>query len=231
MQLQEDARLEGLRERKKERTRDAIRDAAHDLFVEQGLRRHDRRRHRRGRRRLAPHLLPLLREQGGGPLLPVRRDPGPAPGLPRPAAPPVSRSATALRAASAEFATLGDAVGTDRAGFEVFRGVRGAPRPLPAVVLPARSDGRRVDRIAHAALAGGRRPTARSPRCSPSGARVALDVWFEQPGHDLRDLLEPSLAHDRVRARRVGGRTRGASAGRSTPVGARAPRGPCTSSP
>ena len=26
-----------------------------------------------------------------------------------------------------------------------------------------------------------------------SGARVALDIWFEQPGHDLRDLLEPSL--------------------------------------
>jgi hypothetical protein len=27
-----------------------------------------------------------------------------------------------------------------------------------------------------------------------SGARVALDVWAEEAGHDLQDLLQPTLA-------------------------------------
>ena len=56
----------GLRERKKQRTRDALAARRDGAVRRPGLRPHHRRRDRRGRRRLPAHLLPLLRQQGGG---------------------------------------------------------------------------------------------------------------------------------------------------------------------
>jgi AcrR family transcriptional regulator len=192
MQLQEDAPLEGLRARKKGRTRDAIRDAAHDLFVERGyagttvddiaaaadISPRTFFRYFTSKEEVLfsrfDETLDLLREFLDQ----------------RPAGESVGDG---LRAASAEFATLGDAVGTDRAGFEVFR----ASEALHARYLQSffRLEAMAAEWIASRTQ---RSPEELLPRqlaaVLASGARVALDIWFEQPGHDLRDLLEPSLS-------------------------------------
>ena len=192
MQLAEDAPIEGLRERKKGRTRDAIRDAAHDLFIEHGfagttvddiaaaadVSPRTFFRYFASKEEVLfsrfDETLDLLRE-----FLDQR---------------PAGESvADALRAGSAEFATLGAAAGDDRAGFDLFRG----SEALHARYLQSFF---RLEAMAAEWIAARTQlpPEHIVPRqlaaVLASGARVALDVWFEQPGHDLRDLLEPSLA-------------------------------------
>lgn len=192
MQLQDQAPLAGLRERKKGRTREAIRDAAHDLFVERGfagttvddiaaaadVSPRTFFRYFASKEEVLfsrfDETLDLLREFLDQ----------------RPAGESVGE---ALRAASAEFATLGGTVGDDRAAFDIFRG---------SEVLHARylQSFFRLEAMIGEWIASRTQlpPDHVVPRrlaaVLASGARVALDVWVEQPGQDLRELLEPSLA-------------------------------------
>lgn len=192
MQLREDAPLEGLRERKKGRTRDAIRDAAHDLFVEHGfagttvddiaaaadVSPRTFFRYFTSKEEVLfsrfDETLDLLRE-----FLDQR--------------PPGESVGDALRAASAEFATLGGSVGDDRAAFDIFR----ASEALHARYLQSffRLEAMTAEWIATRTQLPPEHIVPRTlAAVLASGARVALDVWVEQPGQDLQELLEPSLA-------------------------------------
>ena len=191
MQQLEEVPLEGLRERKKGRTRDAIRDAAHDLFVERGypgttvddiaaaadVSPRTFFRYFANKEEVLfsrfDETLDLLREFLDQ----------------RPAGESVGE---ALRAALEEFATLGEAAGDDRAGFEVFR----SSETLHARYLQSffRLEAEAAEWIASRTQLPPEHVVPRQlAAVLAAGARVALDVWFEQPGQDLRSLLEPSL--------------------------------------
>jgi AcrR family transcriptional regulator len=184
--------LRGLRERKKVRTRDAIRDAAHDLFVARGyagttvddiaeaadVSPRTFFRYFANKEEVLfsqfDETLDLL-----GEFLDAR--------------PPTESVADSLRAASQEFASMGTAVGDDKAAFAVFN----STEALHARYLQSFF---RLESLAAEWIASriGRSPDDGLPRTLAavlaSGARVALDVWVEQPGQDLQDLLEVPLA-------------------------------------
>lgn len=184
--------VEGLRERKKERTRDAIRDAAHDLFVEHGF--------------AGTTIDDIAAAADVSPRTFFRYFASKEEVLfsrfdetldllqdflhSRPADETVTES---LRVASAEFATLGGAVGADRATFDIFR----SSEALHARYLQSFF---RLEWMMSEWLGTKlHRPTEDLlPRTLAavvaSGARVALDVWAADPGHDLQDLLQPTLA-------------------------------------
>lgn len=184
--------VEGLRERKKVRTRDAIRDAAHDLFLERGfagttvddiaaaaeVSPRTFFRYFASKEEVLfsrfDEALDLLQDFLDG----------------RPADEPVTES---LAIASAEFASLGGAVSADRATFDIYR----STEALNARYLQSffRLESMLASWLAHRL---GRPADDVLPRTFAavvaSGARVALDVWAEQPEWDLQDLLQPTLA-------------------------------------
>ena len=106
--------------------------------------------------------------------------------------PPSESVADALRAASREFASMGSAVGDDKAAFAVFT----SSEALHGRYLQSFF---RLESLAGDWIASrtGLAPEDGLPRMLAavlaSGARVALDVWVEQPGQDLQDLLEVPL--------------------------------------
>ena len=182
----------GLRERKKERTHDAIRDAALELFHEKGYEgttvddiaaaadvspRTFFRYYANKEEVLFSafdETLELLRDFLH-------------------AFPPEVTVGQALRAALNEFAAVGTLVSADRATFDVFR----SNEHLHARYLMSFF---RLEQIA-AEWIGGRAGLPADdflPRTLAavlaSGARVALDVWVEQPGRELQELLETTLA-------------------------------------
>lgn len=108
----------------------------------------------------------------------------------RPAEEPVTES---LRIASAEFASLGGTLSADRATFDIYR----STETLNARYLQSFF---RLESMLGTWL-GDRLGTPAEdvlPRTFAavvaSGARVALDVWAEQPDWDLQHLLQPTLA-------------------------------------
>jgi AcrR family transcriptional regulator len=192
MSVQAVVHVDGLRERKKERTRDAIRDAARALFLEHGfpgttiddiaaaadVSPRTFFRYFANKEEVLfssfDETLDLLREFLDS----------------RPAGEPVI---VGLREAAEQFATLGDDVSTDRRAFEVYRGTEA----LHARYLQSFF---RLESMAAEWIAARTQlpPEDVLPRTLAavlaSGARVALDVWVEQPGRDLKPLLEPSLS-------------------------------------
>lgn len=183
---------DGLRERKKERTRDAIRDEARDLFLERGfpgttiddiaaaadVSPRTFFRYFASKEEVLfsrfDETLELLRA--------FLED--------RPADEGVG---AALRAASAEFASMGSTVSGDRAMFDLMR----STEALHARYLESFF---RLESIAAEWIA---RRTQRSPEDGlprtlaavlAAGARVSLDVWSDQPEARLQDLLELPLA-------------------------------------
>jgi AcrR family transcriptional regulator len=182
---------DGLRERKKVRTRDAIRDAAHDLFVVRGyagttvddiseaadVSPRTFFRYFANKEEVLfsafDETLDLL-----GEFLDAR--------------PPEESVGDGLRAASAEFATMGGEVSADRATFDIFA----SSETLHARYLQSFF---RLESLAAEWIAAKTQlpPEDALPRTHAavlaSGARVALDVWVEQPGRDLHDLLEVPL--------------------------------------
>ena len=184
--------VEGLRERKKERTRDAIREAAHDLFLEHGfagttvddiaaaadISPRTFFRYFASKEEVLfskfDETLDLLQEFLDS----------------RPAEEPVTDS---FRVASAEFASVGGLVSADRATFDIYR----SSEALNARYLQSFF---RLEALFASWLAAKLGCPAEDvvPRTLAavvaSGARVALDVWAEQPEHDLQQLLQPTLA-------------------------------------
>jgi AcrR family transcriptional regulator len=182
----------GLRERKKERTHEAIRDAALDLFRDKGYEgttvddiaaaadvspRTFFRYYANKEEVLFSKFdetLELLRDFLYG--FPAEVTVG-----------------QALRAALNEFAAVGSVVSADRATFDVFR----SNEHLQARYLMSFF---RLEQIAAEWIASRAGVPADDflPRTLAavlaSGARVALDVWVEQPGRELQHLLETTLA-------------------------------------
>ncbi len=182
----------GLRERKKERTRDAIYDAAMHLFQEHGyagttvddiaaaadVSPRTFFRYYAGKEEVLfarfDETLELLRD--------FLYD--------RPADETI---AATIREASNQFASLGAAVSPDRMTFDLFHGNEALHGRylqsffhLETIVsewVASRlgvADTELLPRVAGAVLG--------------ASARVALDVWVDEPGRDLQELLEPSLA-------------------------------------
>lgn len=184
--------VDGLRERKKEQTRDALRDAAHDLFIERGfpgttiddiaaaadVSPRTFFRYFASKEEVLfsafDETLDLLRE-----FLDSRPD--------------GESVHDSLQAASEQFASLGDDVSADPRTFEIFQ----ATEALHARYLQSffRLESMTAEWIAARAHLP---PQDILPRTLgavlASGARVALEAWVEQPGSDLRSLLEPSLS-------------------------------------
>jgi AcrR family transcriptional regulator len=182
----------GLRERKKERTHDAIREAAIELFHRNGFEgttvddiaaaadispRTFFRYYASKEEVLFSRFdetLELLRD-----FLYSR--------------PPEVTVSAALREASQQFASMGTAMSADRATFDIFR----SNDHLHARYLQSFF---RLERMAAEWIAdrAGLPADDFLPRTLAavlaSGARVALDVWVEQPGSDLQTVLETSLA-------------------------------------
>jgi AcrR family transcriptional regulator len=184
--------VEGLRERKKERTRDAIRDAAHDLFVERGF--------------AGTTVDDIAAAADVSPRTFFRYFASKEEVLfssfdetleilqaflhSRPAGESVAES---LRVAAAEFATLGGTVSGDTATFDIYRSTEALNARYLQSFFHLESMfaewlgtklGRPADDLLPRTLAA----------VVASGARVALDVWAEEAGHDLQDLLQPTLA-------------------------------------
>jgi AcrR family transcriptional regulator len=184
--------VEGLRERKKERTRDAIRDAAHDLFIEHGFAgttvddiaaAADVSPRTFFRYFASKEEVLFSRFDEALDLLQDFLESRPA----------GERVTESLQIAAAEFASLGGTVSADPTTFGIYR----SSEALNARYLQSffrlesmfaewlgTKLGRPADDVLPRTLAA----------VVASGARVALDVWAEQPGHDLRDLLQPTLA-------------------------------------
>jgi AcrR family transcriptional regulator len=182
----------GLRERKKERTHDAIREAALQLFHEKGYEgttvddiaaaadvspRTFFRYYANKEEVLFSKFdetLELLRD-----FLYSR--------------PPEVTVTAALREALQEFASVGTTVSDDRGTFDIFR----SSEHLHARYLQSFF---RLETIGAEWIASRANLPADDflPRTLAavlsSGARVALDVWVEQPGRDLQHLLETTLA-------------------------------------
>lgn len=182
---------EGLRERKKERTRDAIRDAARDLFAERGY--------------VGTTVDDISAAADVSPRTFFRYFPNKEEVLfsrfddtldllgefldGRPAGEPIP---TSLRAASEQFASVGGAVNADRATFDIF---------FSTELLHARylQSFFHLESMVTSWMASrlGVPPEDLLPRTLAavlaSGARVALDVWIEQPGRDLHDILDVPL--------------------------------------
>ena len=181
----------GLRERKKERTRDAIFDAAMALFEQHGyagttvddiadaadISPRTFFRYYASKEEVLfakfDETLALLRD-----FLYSR--------------PEDETVAATLREARNQFASLGAAVTPDRATFDLFHDNEALHgrylqsffhlETIATEWVAARLDlpiTELLPRVAGAALA--------------SGARVALDVWKDDPGRDLEDLLDPPL--------------------------------------
>lgn len=184
--------VDGLRERKKVRTRDAIRDAAHDLFLERGfggttiddiaaaadVSPRTFFRYFTSKEEVLfsrfDEVLDLLREFLDS----------------RPADEPVG---TTLRLASDQFVDLEVSVEGDRGAFEIFR----SNEALHARYLQSffRLEAMTAEWIATRTKLPAEDVVPRTlAAVLASGARVALDVWFEHPGLDLPQLLEPTLA-------------------------------------
>jgi AcrR family transcriptional regulator len=183
--------IDGLRERKRVRTRDAIRDAAQVLFLERGfagttvddiaeaadVSPRTFFRYFASKEEVLfsrfDETLDLLRE-----FLHSR--------------PPEQSVGAALREASQQFASLDGAVSTDRAIFDIFQG----SEALHARYLQSffRLEMMTAEWIAtRTGLPSDDVVPRTVAAVLASGARVALDVWVEQPDRDLRELLEPSL--------------------------------------
>ena len=182
----------GLRERKKERTYDAIRDAAIVLFHEKGYEgttvddiaatadvspRTFFRYYANKEEVLFSRFdetLSLLQDFLYG-------------------FPPEVTVGQALREARLEFASMGTFVSTDRVTFDIFR----SNDHLHARYLQSFF---RIEELFAGWIASraGFTPQDFLPRTLAAilaaGARVALDVWAEQPDRDLRELLETPLA-------------------------------------
>ena len=182
----------GLRERKKERTHEAIRDAALELFRDKGddgttvddiaaaadISPRTFFRYYANKEEVLfskfDETLELLRDFLY-------------------AFPPEVTVGQALRAALNEFAAVGSLVSDDRATFDVFR----SNEHLQARYLMSFFG---LEQIAAEWIASrvGLTPADFLPRTAAavlaSGARVALDVWAEQPDRELKELLETTLA-------------------------------------
>ena len=182
----------GLRERKKERTHEAIRDAALELFHEKGyegttvddiaaaadVSPRTFFRYYASKEEVLfskfDETLELLHDFLHS-------------------FPPEVTVGEALRAALNEFASMGSMVSADRATFDIFR----SSEHLHARYLMSFF---RLERIAAdwVASRAGLPADDFLPRTLAavlaSGARVALDVWVEQPDRELPDLLETTLA-------------------------------------
>jgi AcrR family transcriptional regulator len=184
--------IDGLRERKKLQTRDAIRDSAHDLFVARGfagttvddIAEAANVSPRTFFRYFAnkedvlfsqfDEALDLLQDFLAS----------------RPDDEPVEDS---FRLASEQFASVGSGVSADPAGFAIFRSSEALNarylqsffrlESLIAEWLAARLGVPASDVIPRTLAA-----------VIASGARVALDVWAEEPDLQLPALLQPSLA-------------------------------------
>jgi AcrR family transcriptional regulator len=191
LRMDEGTAAVGLRERKKERTRDAIYDAAMALFQAHGyagttvddiadaadVSPRTFFRYYASKEEVLfarfDETLELLRDFLYS----------------RPADETVSAT---LREASNQFASLGAAVSPDRMTFDLFHADEGL-------------HGRYLQSFFHletitsewVASRLGVAPTELLPRLTggalAAGARVALDVWADEPGRDLQELLEPPL--------------------------------------
>jgi AcrR family transcriptional regulator len=183
---------EGLRERKKVRTRDAIRDAAHDLFVARGFagttvndisEAADVSPRTFFRYFASKEEVLFSRFDETLDLLGEFLD----------SRPPGESVADGLRAASREFASVGGTVGDDTAAFAIFAS-------SPALNARYLQSFFRLESMTAEWIA---RRTQRSPDDAvprtlaavlAAGARVALDVWVQQPDRSLQELLELPLS-------------------------------------